>query len=499
MKTFNKILVANRGEIAIRVMRTCKDMGIISVAVYSEIDRDAPHVLMADEAYLLGPAAASASYLDMDKILAIARQCKADAIHPGYGFLAENAQFSQKVADAGMSFIGPSAATISLMGSKTESRQTMITANVPVVPGAKKAIATVAEARDLIADTGGYPILIKAAAGGGGKGMRIVNKEGELERALAAARSEAKKAFGDDTVYLEKYIQAPKHIEMQIICDQHGNFLHLWERDCSIQRRHQKVIEECPSATITAETRQQMGAVAKLAAEACDYVNAGTIEFLLDEDGSFYFLEMNTRLQVEHPVTEEVIGVDLVRMQIEVAMGKAFSLTQAQIQPRGHAIECRINAEDVFNGFVPFTGKIERFQAPQGPGVRLDAAVRSGLSITRYYDPMLGKLICWGEDREQAINRMLRALSETVVDGLKTTIPFCQRVLSHPVFRDGSFTTRFVEQYWEGLSQQPLEDEDLLVILAALAANKLADKSFPNAGTNQQPVISPWKQRQFER
>ncbi len=495
MSNIKKILIANRGEIAIRVMRTCREMGIRSVAIYSEADEKSPHVLAADEAYCVGPAVASESYLRMDKIIEVAKESGADAIHPGYGFLAENPVFAQKVMDNGLIFIGPLPDTIALMGSKTESRKAMMDAGVPVVPGAREAIKTEQEADELIKTLGGYPVLIKAAAGGGGKGMRTVYQKSELARALEAARNEALKAFGDDTIYIEKFIENPKHIEIQIIADEFGNTVHLWERDCSIQRRHQKVIEECPSAVLTPSLREQMGQVAVQAAKACHYRNAGTVEFLFD-DGKFYFLEMNTRLQVEHPVTEMVMGLDLVKLQIEVAEGKKLPFAQNDLQPRGWAIECRINAEDVFNNFVPTTGKITHLKFPEGPGVRMDAGITQGSEISRYYDPMAGKLIVWGEDRQTAIQRMKRALSEFQIDGIKTTIPFCLLVLDHPEFQSGKFTTKFVAQYWDELKTQFGIDPALAEVLA-VAVNHHEQTKFKlqnGAATSAMlPPISPWK------
>ncbi len=495
MGEIRKVLVANRGEIAVRIIRSCQEMGIGTVAVYSDVDRAAPHVLMADEAYRIGAPVAAESYLKMDTLIQTARRCGADAIHPGYGFLAENAAFAQKTLDAGFIFIGPLPETIRLMGSKTESRKTMMAAGVPVVPGARESLETPEAAAQLVEQFGGYPILIKAAAGGGGKGMRIVRNEKEMPRAFAAARSEAQKAFGDPTVYIEKYIENPKHIEFQIIADAHGNVVHLWERDCSVQRRHQKVVEECPSVCLTAETRAAMGAVAVKAARACGYRNAGTVEFLY-EQGNFYFLEMNTRLQVEHPVTEMVLGMDLVKLQLQVAAGHPLPFDQQAVQPRGHAIECRINAEDVFNHFVPTTGRITHLKYPDGPGVRVDSGIDVNLEISRFYDPMAAKLVVWAEDRPAAIQRMRRALGEFQIQGIKTTIPFCIRVLDHPDFLTGSYTTRFVENYWEELQQQATMDPALVeVMAAALAYHRDQRTHTGNAATAHPgaPPLSPWK------
>ncbi len=502
MKKIHKILIANRGEITVRIIRTCREMGIKTVAVFSEVDRNAPHVLLADEAYCIGAAAPAESYLNINKIIEVAQKSGAEAIHPGYGFLAENAGFATAVSEAGLIFIGPNPDTIALMGSKTESRKAMIAANVPVVPGTKDALASPEDARKAVDAINGYPVLIKAAAGGGGKGMRIVKNAGELERAFLAAKNEALKSFGDDTVYIEKYIEAPKHIEIQIIADQHGNACHLLERECSIQRRHQKIIEECPSSVISPETREKMGAVAVQAAHACGYVNAGTVEFLYDTDGSFYFLEMNTRLQVEHPVTEEVLGLDLVRLQIMIAKGQALPFTQAEIQPEGVSIECRINAEDVFNNFVPSTGKIAHMRLPAGPGIRVDSGVRSHSEISPFYDSMVAKLVVWAPNRETALARMKRALLEYEIIGIDTTIPFCLAALDHPAFHDGSFTTQFVDLYWAKLLDE-MPDETTLAEIAAISIvlheEELSEKLPDDGSQNGKPaeVLSPWKLQQY--
>jgi len=498
LKRIRKILVANRGEIAVRIMRTCQEMGIQSVAVYSEVDRLSPHVLMADEAYLLGPAPSTESYLNMEKIIAIARKSGCDAIHPGYGFLAENARFAQKVAQAGLIFIGPKPDTIRLMGSKTESRKVMQQAGVPVVPGTTQPVKDVAEAEAVIAAIGGYPVMLKAAAGGGGKGMRIVRHPRELPRALQAGRNEARNAFGDDTIYIEKFVENPKHIEIQVIADEHGKVLHLWERDCSIQRRHQKVIEECPSAVLTPAVRQRMGETAIQAARACGYINAGTIEFLVDEDLNFYFLEMNTRLQVEHPVTEMVLGLDLVKLQIMVAEGQPLPLEQQEIQALGHAIECRIYAEDPYQNFAPSTGRIEFLKNPEGPGVRLDSGIASHSEVTMYYDPLLAKLITWGSHRQEAIARMVRALKEYQIHGVQTTIPFCLAVLQHPHFIAGKFNTGFVQHYWKTRASDQQQDVRVLAIAAALRYFTERHEMYMNGeltATSNQQVISAWKIR----
>lgn len=499
MGQIKKVLIANRGEIAVRIIRSCREMGVQTVAVYSEVDRISPHVLMADEAYCIGPAVAAESYLKADTIIGVAKKSGADAIHPGYGFFAENAGFAQKVLDNGLIFIGPPPDTIRLMGSKTESRKTMMEAGVPVVPGTKEALRSADEAKEIVARLGGYPILIKAAAGGGGKGMRRVHNDKDLPRALEAAKSEALKAFSDDTVYIEKFIELPKHIEFQIFADQHGNAVHLWERDCSVQRRHQKVIEECPSAILTPEERAEMGNVAVQATRACGYVNAGTVEFLYDKEGNFYFLEMNTRLQVEHPVTEMVMGLDLVKLQIRVAEGQPLPFTQEDIQPRGHAFECRINAEDVFNNFAPTIGKITYLKFPDGPGIRVDSGIDAFSEISPYYDPIAAKLLAWASTREEAIQRMKRALNELHIEGIKTTAPFCLLVLDHPEFINGNFNINFVEKYWDELQQVSTKDRETFeVIAAAIAYNRDHKSTFDGNKTENHtplPQLSPWKMR----
>ena len=446
MTSIKKILIANRGEIAVRVIRSCIDMGISSVAVYSEVDRFAPHVLLADESYNLGGAAASESYLNIDKIIAAAHESGADAIHPGYGFLSENADFARRCAEEGIKFIGPKPESIRSMGDKTQARALMHDAGVPYPPGTKEALKDLSKAKGLVEEIG-FPVLIKAAAGGGGKGMRIVHKPEEVDSALKAAKSEAKNAFGDDRIYIEKYLEGPRHVEFQIIADEHGNVRHLFDRECSIQRRHQKVVEEAPCAVLSDELRAEMAEAAVNAAKACGYVGAGTVEFLLDRQRNFYFLEMNTRLQVEHPVTELITGLDLVELQIRVARGEKFTWPQSDISIRGHAIECRIYAEDPVNNFLPSTGKLKRHRYPAGPGVRVDAGVEEEQHITIDYDPMISKLCSYGKDREMAIERMRRALREYEIAGVETTIPFCSYVLSHEAFRSADYTTHFVQNY----------------------------------------------------
>jgi acetyl-CoA carboxylase biotin carboxylase subunit len=440
-----KVLVANRGEIAVRIMRACRELGIGSVAVYSEPDRLSPHVLEADEAYPIGPAAASQSYLRIDRLLEVACAAGCDAVHPGYGFLAERAPFAAAVERAGLVFIGPPASAIEAMGDKTEARRRMIAAGVPVVPGTADPLADAAAACAAAASFG-YPVLLKAAAGGGGKGMRVVHAEAGMASAFEGAAREARQAFGDDSVYLEKYLARPRHIEIQVLADAHGTVLHLGERECSIQRRHQKMIEEAPSPAIGADVRQRMGVAAVAAAAAVGYRNAGTIEFLF-EDGEFYFLEMNTRIQVEHPVTELVTGVDLVEWQLRVAAGEPLPFRQDELQPTGHAIECRITSEDPENGFLPSTGVIRALQVPAGPGVRWDGGVAEGFEVSLFYDPLLGKLIVHGASREAAIDRMRRALHELRIVGVDTSAAFHRAVMEEADFRRGDVTIRYLEDH----------------------------------------------------
>ena len=441
---FNKILIVNRGEIAVRVIAACKEMGIISAAVYSEVDSEALHVTSADEAYLLGPPTASESYLNIHKILQLAKEINADAIHPGYGFLSENAEFIELVEKAGIAFIGPSSDSVKLMGSKTAARSLMLKNDVPIVPGATSSVKTVDEALS-IANKIGFPIMLKASAGGGGKGMRLVNEEDELVSSMERAQNEAAKAFGNADIYIEKFIENPKHIEVQILGDKFGNYVHLFERDCSIQRRHQKVLEESPSIFINEEIRNQITTAAINAAKACKYYNAGTIEFLMDGDFNFYFLEMNTRLQVEHPVTELITGVDLVKEQIKIAMGEELTFKQSDITKRGHALECRIYAEDIHNNFAPSTGRIEYISQPTGPGVRLDTGITSETEVPIYYDPLLSKIITWGQTRKEAISRMKRVLNEYQILGVTTNIELFNWIFNQPKFMDGSFSITFLE------------------------------------------------------
>jgi len=468
IRPIHTVLIANRGEIAVRVIRTCRELGIRSVAVYSEADETALHVRMADEAHSIGPAPSSESYLVTEKIIEVAKRSRADAIHPGYGFLSENATFAQACADRGIIFIGPPPAAIQAMGDKTAARALMEKAGVPMAPGTIDAISDPDEAARTAAQIG-FPVLIKAAAGGGGKGMRIVRSAADFADALKTASSEATSAFGDGRVFIEKYIEEPRHIEFQIMADAHGNVVHLFERECSIQRRHQKVVEEAPSCILTPDVREAMGQAAIRAAGSCGYVGAGTVEFLLDKDMQFYFMEMNTRLQVEHPVTEYITGLDLVEEQIRVAEGHPLSYSQDAVAINGHSIECRIYAEDPSSGFMPGPGTLLAHDPPSGPGVRVDSGVEEGAEISLYYDPMISKLTTWGSSREQAIARMIRALDEYGVAGVPTTIGFCRFVMQHEAFTSGAFSTHFVDNHF---STDALDaaDETLLEDLAVAAA-----------------------------
>ncbi|MCL6434169.1 MAG: acetyl-CoA carboxylase biotin carboxylase subunit [Leptolyngbyaceae cyanobacterium HOT.MB2.61] len=442
---FSKILIANRGEIALRILRTCEEMGIATVAVHSTIDRHSLHVQLADEAVCIGEPPSSKSYLNIPNIIAAALTRNATAIHPGYGFLAENARFAEICADHQIAFIGPSPDAIRAMGDKSTAKKTMQQVGVPTVPGSAGLLTDEAEAR-AIARKIGYPVIIKATAGGGGRGMRLVQEEADLSKLFAAAQGEAEAAFGNPGVYLEKFVRKPRHIEFQILADSYGNIIHLGERECSIQRRHQKLLEEAPSPALTPILREKMGAAAVLAAKAINYVGAGTVEFLLDQSGEFYFMEMNTRIQVEHPVTEMITGLDLIAEQIRIAQGEPLSLTQKEVMLRGHAIECRINAEDPDHNFRPNPGRISGYLPPSGPGVRMDSHVYTDYEIPPYYDSLIGKLIVWGSDRPAAIRRMRRALRECAITGLPTTIGFHQKILETPEFQKGDVYTNFVEQ-----------------------------------------------------
>ncbi len=463
-----KVLVANRGEIAIRVMRSCREMGITSVAVFSDSDRSAMHVRYANEAYHIGPSPSSESYLKADKIIEVAKLAGADAIHPGYGFLSENASFSERCKKEGIIFIGPDAFAITSMGDKITSRKRMINAGVPVVPGTTESITDENEAIKKIMEIG-LPVMIKASAGGGGKGMRLVKKENDILSSIRAAKSEASASFSDDAVYIEKYIQSPHHIEFQILADKYGNTIHLFERECSVQRRHQKVIEETPSPLMNAEIREEMGKTAVAAAKAVNYHGAGTIEFIVDDNLNYYFLEMNTRLQVEHPITERVVGVDLVKEQIKIAQGEKLTLKQEELKQLGHAIECRIYAEDPENNFMPSPGTITHITEPLGLGVRHDGYVYEGYEIPIYYDPMISKLIVWAPNRTEAINRMKRALYAYKITGIKTSIPFLARVMENEDFINGNYNTHFIEKNHEFLmTRQPCGDkcQDIALIAA---------------------------------
>lgn len=468
IKQIKKVLIANRGEIAVRIIRSCREMGIHTVAVFSDADRTSMHVRYAGEAYHIGPSPSNESYLKMDKILEIAKLSGADAIHPGYGFLSENAEFSRRCQEEGIIFIGPSPEAILGMGDKITARRTMIKAGVPVVPGTSDAVTNEDDALETIRQIG-LPVMIKASAGGGGKGMRLVREESKILSSLRGARSEAKTAFGNDAVYIEKYIDSPHHIEFQVLADRDGNTVHLFERECSVQRRHQKVVEETPSPIMTAEVRVRMGDDAVAAAKAAKYEGAGTIEFIVDDNLNYYFLEMNTRLQVEHPITERVVGVDLVREQIRIAEGNPLPFTQDDLHQNGHAIECRIYAEDTDNNFMPNPGTITHITEPLGFGVRCDGYVYKGYTIPIYYDPMISKLIVWGKTREEAIERMRRSLYEYKISGVKTSIKFLERIMDAPEFRKGGYNTHFIEDNIDFLMTDPecaYECENLALIAA---------------------------------
>ncbi|MBS1772390.1 MAG: acetyl-CoA carboxylase biotin carboxylase subunit [Bacteroidetes bacterium] len=489
-----KILVANRGEIALRVMRTAKEMGIKTVAVFSEADRNMPFVRYADEAVCIGPAPSSQSYLRADKIIQVAKETGADAIHPGYGFLSENASFSKAVADAGLIFIGPSARSIEMMGSKIAAKQAAKKFNVPMVPGTEDPIKDAAEAKT-IASRIGYPILIKASAGGGGKGMRVVNNEEELEEQMRTAKSEAMSAFGDDAVFIEKYVGAPRHVEIQLVGDQHGNYVYLFERECSIQRRHQKLVEEAPSSCLTVDIRKAMGESAVAVARSCNYYGAGTVEFLVDENLNFYFLEMNTRLQVEHCVTEMITGIDLVKEQINVARGNKLSFSQDDLKINGHSLELRVCAEDPMNNFLPDTGKLEMYQPPKGPGVRVDDGYEQGQDIPIFYDPMIAKLVVHAATRDEAIDRLCRAIDEYHIKGIQTTLSFGKWAVRTEQFRSGNFDTKFIDKYFkpEYLVEENPEAEEIASLLAAEIWNSSKQKNV--TATTSTIQVSNWKLR----
>ena len=497
---FKKILIANRGEIAVRVIRACHELGITSVAVYSDVDRAALHVRKADEAYHIGPAPAAESYLNIGKILDVAKRSGAEAIHPGYGFLSENARFAQACVEAGLKFIGPTAASMEMMGSKTRARQEMEKAGVPLVPGTSRALASDEEAEQMAAKIG-YPVMLKAAAGGGGKGMRLVHQPADLKSALEAARSEAQRSFGDSEVYIEKAIINPRHIEMQVLADEYGNCVWLGERECSIQRRHQKVLEESPSPLVDPNMRQRMGEIAVRVAKAANYTNAGTVEFLSDQEKNFYFLEMNTRLQVEHPVTELVTGFDLVHLQIRIAAGEKLPLTQEDVRMRGHAIECRIYAEDPDNNFFPSPGRVTLLLPPAGPGIRHDSGTYEGWTVPIDYDPLLAKLIGYGTDRRQAIMRLQRALQEYFAAGIKTNISLFRRILREPDFLAGKLDTGFLDRLLAQPANVPTDDGNASIAAIAAGLFELLDSapavsngSSRGQGKNEAKARTAWKQ-----
>ena len=498
MSKISKILVANRGEIALRIMRTAREMGIQVVAVYSEADRKSPHVQFADEAYCIGAPPSTESYLKMDKIIDVAKKSGAEAIHPGYGFLSENETFAQKVEDEGLIFIGPSPDSIATMGDKLSAKAAVAEFGVPLVPGTANPIMDLSDAKH-VCEKIGYPILIKASAGGGGKGMRIVDKESHLEEQMERAISEATSSFGDGSVFIEKYVTKPRHIEFQVFGDKHGNVIHLFERECSIQRRHQKVVEEAPSSILSAEKREAMGEAAINVAKACKYYGAGTVEFILDDKLNFYFLEMNTRLQVEHPVTEAITGLDLVKLQIRIAEGEKLPFTQEQIKRYGHAIEVRVYAEDPANNFLPDIGTLQVYKRPQGHGIRVDDGFEQGMEIPFYYDPMIAKLICHAEDREAAINKMIRAIDEYEIIGLETTLGFCRFVMNHEAFRSGNFDTKFVEEHFNP-SDLHLKNEDgaLAAVLAAAVKLSASENNHITNSPSQETVKNKWKKNRLK-
>ncbi|MDF1673630.1 MAG: acetyl-CoA carboxylase biotin carboxylase subunit [Vicingaceae bacterium] len=487
----NKILIANRGEIALRVMRSAREMGVKTVAIFSEADRNAPFVKYADEAVCVGPPPSSESYLQVDKIIQICKDLKVDGLHPGYGFLSENADATRKITQAGITFIGPSPEAMELMGDKLKAKDTVKSYNIPMVPGTDEAIEDIAAAKE-IAKGIGFPILIKAAAGGGGKGMRVVENAEEFEDQMDRAVSEAVSSFGNGAVFIEKYVGSPRHIEIQVIADTHGNICYLFERECSIQRRHQKVIEEAPSSVLTPEIREAMGKCAVDVARSCDYVGAGTVEFLLENNKDFYFLEMNTRLQVEHPVTEMITGIDLVKEQINIARGEKLSFKQEDLMINGHSFEVRVYAEDPTNNFLPDIGTLDTYQRPEGMGVRVDDGFEEGMDIPIYYDPMISKLITHGKDREEARLRMIRAMEDYIISGVETTMPFCRFALEHEAFVSGNFDTHFVGKYFtpEVLKNENQETEEI----AALFVAKLYEENNTQQSSNtMSKVASKWK------
>ena len=488
---FEKVLIANRGEIAVRIINACQEMGIKTVAVYSDVDKKAPHVQLADESINLGDPTPIESYLNISKIIKSAQDVGADAIHPGYGFLAENPDFAQACKSKGIKFIGPSPDVISLMGDKIAAKKTMERAGVPVIPGyhgAKQDNASLVNEGKKI----GFPLLVKAAAGGGGKGMRVAHSEDVLEESIESAKRESKSSFGNDTVFLEKYIDRPRHIEFQILADEHGNTIHLFERECSVQRRHQKIIEETPSPVMTPELRKKMGNAAVKAAKAAGYYNAGTVEFMVDGDLNFYFIEMNTRLQVEHPITEMTTGIDLAKWQLKIANGMKLTLKQEDLIQRGHAIECRIYAEDPSNGFLPSIGTLERVESPTGPNVRNDTGIYAGMEVTPYYDPMLSKLVVSSESREESINKMIWALSRYVVLGVTTNIPFLQKVLSHKEFKAGNITTHFIDNYFKDWTIAK-EGLPIAAIVSLAVYDSMHSRTQETVRYKESDPHSPWK------
>ncbi|MBC3788715.1 acetyl-CoA carboxylase biotin carboxylase subunit [Spirosoma utsteinense] len=495
MPTINKLLIANRGEIALRIMRTAREMGIKTVAIYSEADRNALHVRYADEAVCVGPAPSSESYLRADIIIDVCRQLNVDAIHPGYGFLSENANFARLVREAGLIFVGPSPEAIEIMGSKLAAKAAVAAYDIPMVPGTPSAITDRTEARVISAQIG-YPILIKASAGGGGKGMRVVENDAEFDEQMDRAVSEAISAFGDGSVFIEKYVTSPRHVEIQVLGDQHGNIIHLFERECSVQRRHQKVVEEAPSAILTPEIREAMGQAAVAVARACGYYGAGTVEFIVNDKLDFYFLEMNTRLQVEHPVTEQITGIDLVKQMIYIAEGKALTIRQEDLEIKGHAVEVRVYAEDPANNFLPDVGTLDTYVRPQGNGVRVDDGFEQGMAIPIYYDPMIAKLITYGDTRAEAIQKMIRAIDEYQISGVQTTLPFARFVMEHEAFRSGQFDTGFVSKYFTPDKLTPAPDateSELAAVLAAYLMNN--SKPGPTTGSADAVPVSrtKWK------
>lgn len=495
-----KILIANRGEIAVRIIRACRELGITSAAVYSDADKTSLHTRMADESYYIGESTASGSYLNQKKIIKLAKEINADTIHPGYGFFAENSSFIETLEKNKINFIGPSSASVALMGNKTEARKLMSGSNVPIVPGTTNPVVSVKEGLK-IADEIGYPVLLKAVAGGGGKGMRKINSEKEFKAGFEATKREALKAFANDEIYIEKFIDKPRHIEVQVFGDKKGNYVHLFERECSIQRRHQKIIEESPSPFVDEKTRLKITQAAINAAKACRYYNAGTIEFLMDENKNFYFLEMNTRLQVEHPVTEMITGKDLVKEQISVASGNELSFNQSSLKINGHALECRIYSEDPLNNFLPSTGKIINYIPPSGPGVRVDSGFEAGSEITIYYDPIISKLICWSDDRISVINRMLRALSEYIITGLTTNISFLKFILNDDSFRQGKFNINFLNEDFMrsfGLSEisDELTEQEKIVTAFSAILKTLSQKSY--IAKIPTTAVNKWQEQMYE-